>query len=71
MSRTLSGFDSGLAAHSNFERMEEKVAEMEARTEAMAELDDGASELEKEFWAMEVDMEVDDELARLKKKMLE
>jgi phage shock protein A len=71
MSRTHSSFDSGLAAHSNFERMEEKVAEMEARTEALTELDDAASKLEKEFWAMEAEMEVDDELARLKKKMQE
>jgi len=68
MGKTLNDFEAGLKAQSNFERMEDKVAEMEARTEAMAELDNDASRLEKEFWAMEVEQEVEDELAMLKKK---
>jgi phage shock protein A len=68
MGKTLNDFEAGLRAQSNFERMESRVAEMEARTEAFAEVNDEASRLEKEFWAMEVEQEVEDELAMLKKK---
>jgi len=69
MSKTLNHFEASLDAQANFERMESRVAEMEARSQAMAELDSDTSELKKEFWAMELEQEVEDELAMLKKKM--
>jgi phage shock protein A len=50
--------------------MEDKVAEMEARAEATAELSGDAARLEKDFLAMETEKEVEDELAALKKKVL-
>jgi phage shock protein A len=71
MNKTLTNFEAGLNAQANFERMEGKVAEMEARTEAIAELSSNASQLEKDFWKMEAEQEVEDELAKLKKKMKE
>jgi len=71
MDKTLSTFQTGLDARANFDRMEARVSEMEARTEAIAEVNDKASPLEKEFWALEVEQEVEDELAKLKKKMQE
>ncbi len=71
MNKTMSNFETGLNAQANFERMEGKVAEMEARTEAMAELSSNTSQLEKDFWKMEAEQEVEDELAQLKKKMKE
>lgn len=69
MDKTMVDFNNGLDAQANFERMESRVVEMEARTEAMAELNGQSSELEKEFLAMEEKQEVDDELERLKKKL--
>jgi phage shock protein A len=70
MDRTLSNFQAGLDAQANFARMEDKVAEMEARAEATAELSGDAARLEKDFLAMETEKEVEDELAALKKKVL-
>ena len=49
--------------------MEDKVAEMEARTAALDELSDDRSRLERDFLEMEVRVEVEDELAALKKKV--
>jgi len=69
MDKTLANFQTGLDAQANFARMEDKVAEMEARVEAAAELSGDASQLEKDFLAMEVEQEVEDELAALKKKV--
>ena len=69
MDRTLSDVQAGLDAHANFARMEDKVAEMEARAEATAELNSDASRLEKDFLDMEVEQEVENELAALKKKV--
>lgn len=69
MDRTANSFQAGLEAHASFARMEDKVAEIESRTEAMAELSGDASDLEKEFLAMEVEHEVENELNRLKKKL--
>jgi phage shock protein A len=68
MREASSKFKTGLDAHANFDRMEDKVAEMEARSEAFNELDQGNS-IEREFQAMEEDSEVEDELAALKKKL--
>jgi phage shock protein A len=69
MDKTLSNFQAGLDARANFARMEDRVAEMEARAEAMAELNEDASRVEKEILALEVEREVEDELAALKKKI--
>ncbi len=69
MDKTLANFQTGLDAQANFARMEDKVTEMEARAEAAAELSGDASQLEKDFLAMEVEQEVEDELAALKKKV--
>lgn len=52
-------------ALSAFDRMEEKVLQMEARSEAAAELA-GGSGLEEEFRKLEAGSDVDDELAALK-----
>lgn len=69
MGDTLSHFQAGLDAHANFARMEDKVAAMEARVEAMDELHSDASRVEKDFLAMETEWEVENELAALKKKV--
>jgi len=69
MDRTLADVQAGLDARANFARMEDKVAEMEARAEATAELNSDASRLEKDFLDMEVEQEVESELAALKKKV--
>lgn len=69
MDKTLANFQTGLDAQANFARMEDKVTEMEARAEAAAELSGDASQLEKDFLALEVEQEVEDELAALKKKV--
>ncbi|HEV8714322.1 MAG TPA: PspA/IM30 family protein [Candidatus Binatia bacterium] len=69
MDKTLANFQAGIDAQANFARMEDKVAEMEARVEAAAELHSDASQLEKDFLAMEVEQEVENELAALKRKV--
>ncbi|MCI5146664.1 MAG: phage shock protein A [Candidatus Electrothrix sp. AR3] len=69
MDSTMDRFRSGLDAQARFERMEDKVEAMEARTEAMAELQDDASALEKEFLQLEADADVETELKALKRKM--
>jgi len=55
-------------AISAFERMEEKVMQLEAQSEAIAEL--GSSDLEKKFAALEGGDEVDDELAAMKANLM-
>ena len=70
MGDTLSHFTAGLDANANFTRMEDRVAEMEARVEAMDEVNSEASRLEKDIIAMEVEWEVENELAALKKKIV-
>jgi phage shock protein A len=69
MDRTNSVFEAGLQAHSDIGRMEERVAEIEARTEAISEVHSPVDTLESQFQAMEVDTEVEAELAALKKKL--
>jgi phage shock protein A len=56
------------SAMSAFERMEEKVMQLEARSEAIASL--GADDLEKQFSALESN-NIDNELAAMKQQMLE
>ncbi len=69
MDSTLKQFEKGRDAQRKFDRMEEKVADMEARSEAIDEINQQASQLEKEFWALEVDQDVEDELVALKKNL--
>jgi phage shock protein A len=52
-----------------FERMEEKVLQMEAQSEAVAELNEG-SDLDKRFKALESGNNVDAELAAMKSQLL-
>jgi phage shock protein A len=56
------------SALSAFEKMEEKVMQLEARSEAIAEL--GTSDLEKQFLSLEGAGDVDAELAAMKAQML-
>ena len=56
------------SALSGFERMEEKVMQLEARSEAIAEL--GTSDLEKKFLSLEGASDVDSELAAMKAQIL-
>lgn len=67
--KTADRFQAGWEAQQCFHRMEDKIANMEARTEALAELDDDLSPLEKEFMAMEVENDVEAELTALKIKV--
>jgi phage shock protein A len=69
MDKTLSNFETGIKAQSKFQRMEDRVTEMEARTEAIEELRDDRTQLERDFLDMEVHAEIDDELQKLKKKI--
>ncbi|MFM7549311.1 MAG: PspA/IM30 family protein [Cyanobacteriota bacterium] len=58
------GTNSAMAA---FERMEEKVQTLEARSQAAAEL--AGADLESQFAALEAAPEVDDELAAMKQRL--
>ncbi|MGR8998021.1 MAG: PspA/IM30 family protein [Gammaproteobacteria bacterium] len=69
MDKTLSNFEAGIKAQSKFQRMEDRVTEMEARTEAIEELRDDRTQLEKDFLDMEIHAEIDDELQKLKLKL--
>ena len=53
---------------SAFERMEEKVLQLEAQSEAIAEL--GTDDLQKRFASLESDQDVDAELAAMKARIL-
>jgi phage shock protein A len=64
--KTLAGVDAG-GALSEFERMEEKVEEDEARAKAYAELDQDT--LDEKFKLLEEEDELNRELAALKSKM--
>ena len=69
MDDTLTSLEAGIRAQTNFSRMEDKVVEMEARTEAMDELSDDSSQLERDFLEMETNAEIEEELKNLKKKI--
>ena len=68
MDRTAASFQAGYTSHTEFARMEDKVAEIEARAQAEAELSGDSSDLEREFMALEADSEVEAELAQLKQR---
>ncbi|MCP4688537.1 MAG: PspA/IM30 family protein [Desulfobacterales bacterium] len=69
MDVTVRHFNRGLNSGSKFVRMEERVVEMEARVEAIDELNDESSDLEREIDRLTVDVEVESELEALKKKI--
>ncbi|MDM8546520.1 PspA/IM30 family protein [Candidatus Venteria ishoeyi] len=69
MSQTMDTFQNGLDAQHKFDRMEDKVSEMEARSEAIDELEDDNTPLEKEFLEMEIDQDIEAELAAMKKDL--
>ncbi|MCP4378292.1 MAG: PspA/IM30 family protein, partial [bacterium] len=63
-------FQQGLAEHADFTRMEDKVAEIEARSQAVSEVY-GVENVDQEFRDMQVKSEVDAELEALKKTLEE
>ena len=69
MDKTLTNFEVGLRAQGQFESMEDRVLAMEARTEAIEELRNDSSQLERDFLALERQAEIDDELQMLKNKL--
>jgi phage shock protein A len=66
LQKTLGGIDTS-GAMSTFERMETKVLELEARSQAVGEL--GGYGIEQQFAQLESGSNVDDELAMLKAQM--
>ncbi len=66
LQNTLGGIDTASSAGA-FERMEEKVLTMEARSQAASEL--GGFGIEQQFAALESNTDVDDELMALKAQM--
>ncbi len=69
MHKTLNKFQTSLDTQTRFDRMEDKVAYMEDHTAALAEIAGESSPLEKEFLKMEMDNDVEIELAALKAKI--
>ncbi|QIZ71463.1 PspA/IM30 family protein [Oxynema aestuarii] len=66
LQQTLGSIDTG-GSMAAFERMEEKVLQMEARSQAVTEL--GGSSLDDQFAALEAGSDVDDELAAMKAQL--
>ncbi len=69
MDKVSDRFQTGLDLNNTFGRMADKVGEMEARMEARAEVYGEFCPVEREFLQMEVDTEVEAELAVLKKEV--
>ncbi len=69
MYKTEDKFQTTLDAQNRLDRMEDKVGYMEARADALAELDGESTPLEKEFLKMQVDNDVELELEALKVKV--
>ncbi len=69
MDKVTDRFQTGLDLDNSFGRMADKVGEMEARMEARAEVYGDYSPVEREFLKMEVDTEIEAELAVLKKEV--
>ncbi len=72
INKTMSSLSGNRSAFDTFDRMSKKVDELEARTEAVKELDDATSgaTLEKQFAALESTGGADTLLEDLKRKML-
>ena len=71
LDQTMTSLQAGFDASDNFTRMADRVSEMEAKIAARAELRRDKTRLEREFRDLEVAKEVENELATLRKKMLE
>jgi phage shock protein A len=71
LDQTMTSLQAGFDASANFTRMEDRVSEMEAKIAARAELRRDKTRLEREFHDLEVAKEVENELATLRKKLLE
>jgi phage shock protein A len=69
MDRVSDRFQTGLDLNHSFDRMSGKVDEMEAKMEARAELYGEYSQVEREFMKMEIDNEVETELAILRQEI--
>ncbi|MBK1720264.1 PspA/IM30 family protein [Thiocystis violacea] len=69
MGQVTDRFQTGLDLNHSFDRMSGKVDELEARMEARDEVYGEYSELEREFLKMEVNSEVESELASLKRSL--
>lgn len=69
MDRVSDRFQTGLDLNHSFDRMSGKVDEMEAKMEARAELYGDYSQVEREFMKMEIDNEVETELAILRQEI--
>lgn len=69
MGSTINYIQKGMRADEKFDRMEDKVLEIEARAEAVKELYDQEDDLEKEFDELEIDTDVESEFAELKKQI--
>lgn len=63
-------FQTGLDLNNSFDRMADRVGDLEARMEARDEVYGQYSQIEREFLKMEVNSEVEAELAALKKATL-
>lgn len=61
-------FDTHLIAQDNFNRMEDKIMQMEAHTQARSELDSQNSLNEEIFVEMEIEAEINSEMDELKKR---
>ena len=71
LDQTMTSLQAGFDASDTFTRMADRVSEMEAKIAARAELRRDKTRLEREFRDLEVAKEVENELATLRKKMLE
>ncbi|MFZ1830441.1 MAG: PspA/IM30 family protein [Candidatus Competibacteraceae bacterium] len=69
MDRVNDRFQTGLDLNHSFDRMSGKVDEMEAKMEARAELYGEYSQVEREFMKIEIDNEVETELAILRQEI--
>ncbi|ETW95090.1 MAG: hypothetical protein ETSY1_32070 [Candidatus Entotheonella factor] len=69
LERTLMHFRDGLDTDTALASMEDRLSEIEARSEALAELNDETSSVEREFQQVEVDTMIEDELTELKKRL--
>ena len=69
MDRVTDRFQTGLDLNNSFDRMAGRVDEMEAKMEARAELYGEYSPVEREFMKIEIDSEVETELAILRREI--
>lgn len=59
----------GLEIENRFSRMESRVFEVESEADAIAELNDDTTDLEREIDEIETEADIENDLARLKKKV--